>query len=273
MKITFPDKKIKEFPEGVSGLDIAKSISNSLAKEVIAVGVNGETYDATRSITQDAEIKLYKWDDEEGKHAFWHSSAHLMAEVLELFYPGVKLGIGPTIENGFYYDIDLPEGKSISDNDFKKIEGKMLEVARGKHQFIRTEQSKDEALKYFTEKDDEYKIELISELEDGTITFYKQNNFTDLCKGPHLPNTGHIKAVKLMKIAGAYWRGDEKRKQLTRVYGISFPKQKMLDEYLVMLEEAMKRDHRKIGKELELFAFSQRVGQGLTLVTKRSAIA
>lgn len=271
MKITFPDKKIKEFPEGVSGLDIAKSISNSLAKEVIAVGVNGETYDATRSITQDAEIKLYKWDDEEGKHAFWHSSAHLMAEVLELFYPGVKLGIGPTIENGFYYDIDLPEGKSISDNDFKKIEGKMLEVARGKHQFIRTEQSKDEALKYFTEKDDEYKIELISELEDGTITFYKQNNFTDLCKGPHLPNTGHIKAVKLMKIAGAYWRGDEKRKQLTRVYGISFPKQKMLDEYLVMLEEAMKRDHRKIGKELELFAFSQRVGQGLPLWLPKGA--
>ncbi len=271
MKITFPDKKVKEYPEGVSGLDIAKSISNSLAKEVIAVGVNGETWDATRPITQDAEIKLYKWDDEEGKHAFWHSSAHLMAEVLEHFYPGVKLGIGPTIENGFYYDIDLPEGKSISDNDFKKIEAKMLEIARGKHPYVREEQPKADALKYFTEKGDEYKIELISELEDGTITFYKQNDFTDLCKGPHLPNTGHIKAVKLMKIAGAYWRGDETRKQLTRVYGISFPKQKMLDEYLVMLEEAMKRDHRKIGKELELFAFSQRVGQGLPLWLPKGA--
>ncbi len=271
MKITFPDKKVKEFPEGTSGFEIAKSISNSLAKEVIAVGVNGQTWDATRPITQDAEIKLYKWDDEEGKHAFWHSSAHLMAEVLEHFYPGVKLGIGPTIENGFYYDIDLPEGKSISDNDFKKIEAKMLEIARGKHPYLREEQSKAEALKYFTEKGDEYKIELISELEDGTITFYKQNNFTDLCRGPHLPDTGHIKAVKLMKIAGAYWRGDEKRKQLTRVYGISFPKQKMLDEYLVMLEEAMKRDHRKIGKELELFAFSQRVGQGLPLWLPKGA--
>ena len=271
MNITFPDKKVKEFPEGVSGLDIAKSISNSLAKEIIAVGVNGETWDATRPITQDADIKLYKWDDEEGKHAFWHSSAHLMAEVLEHFYPGVKLGIGPTIENGFYYDIDLPEGKSISDNDFKKIEAKMLEIARGKHPYVREEQPKEDALKFFTEKGDEYKIELISELEDGTITFYKQNNFTDLCKGPHLPNTGFIKAVKLMKIAGAYWRGDENRKQLTRVYGISFPKQKMLEEYLKMLEEAMKRDHRKIGKELELFAFSPRVGQGLPLWLPKGA--
>ncbi len=271
MKITFPDNTVREFQEGVNGIDIAKSISNSLAKEVIAVGVNDETWDATRPITQDSAIKLYKWNDEEGKHAFWHSSAHLMAEVLELFYPGVKLGIGPTIENGFYYDIDLPEGASISDNDFKRIEKKMLEIARGKHNYIREEQSKQEALDYFSKKGDEYKLELISELEDGTITFYKQHNFTDLCRGPHLPHTGHIKAVKLMKIAGAYWRGDEKRKQLTRVYGISFPKQKLLDEYLQLLEEAKKRDHRKIGKELELFTFSQRVGQGLPLWLPKGA--
>ncbi len=271
MKITFPDNTVREFQEGVNGIDIAKSISNSLAKEVIAIGVNDETWDATRPITQDAAIKLYKWNDEEGKHAFWHSSAHLMAEVLELFYPGVKLGIGPTIENGFYYDIDLPEGTSISDNDFKRIEKKMLEIARGKHDYIRKEQSKQEALDYFTQKGDEYKLELISELEDGTITFYKQNNFTDLCRGPHLPHTGHIKAVKLMKIAGAYWRGDEKRKQLTRVYGISFPKQKLLDEYIKLLEEAKKRDHRKIGKELELFTFSKRVGQGLPLWLPKGA--
>ncbi len=271
MKITFPDKTQREYNEGVSGLEIAKSISNSLAKEVIAVGVNGEIWDATRPITEDADIKLFKWQDAEGKHAFWHSSAHLMAEALEFFYPGVKLGIGPTIENGFYYDIDLPEGKSISDSDFPKIEKKMLEIARGKHSYVRTDKSKNEAIEYFTEKNDEYKLELISELEDGTITFYQQNNFTDLCKGPHLPHTGHIKAIKLMKIAGAYWRGDEKRKQLTRVYGITFPKQKLLDEYLQLLEEAKKRDHRKIGKELELFAFSQRVGQGLPLWLPKGA--
>jgi threonyl-tRNA synthetase len=272
MRIIFPDKKVKEYPVGVNGLEIAKSLSNSLAKEVVAVGVNGEIYDASRPIMQDAEIQLYKWEDEEGKHAFWHSSAHLMAEALEFFYPGVKLGIGPTIENGFYYDIDLPEGASISDSDFKKIEDKMLEMAREKCPFIRTEVSKEEALKYFSEKGDEYKLELISELTDGTITFYKQGNFTDLCRGPHLPDTGFIKAVKLMKIAGAYWRGDEKRKQLTRVYGISFPKQKLLEDYLVLLEEALKRDHRKIGKELELFAFSQRVGQGLPLWLPKGAL-
>jgi threonyl-tRNA synthetase len=271
MKITFPDKKVKEYPDGVNGLDIANSLSNSLAKEVIAVTVNGEIYDATRPITSDAEIKLHKWEDEEGKHAFWHSSAHIMAEALEFFYPGIKLGIGPTIENGFYYDVDLPEGKSISDSDFKKIEDKMLEISRSKSPFVRSLISKADALKYFTEKGDEYKIELISELEDGTISLYKQGNFTDLCRGPHLPDTGFVKAVKLMKIAGAYWRGDEKRKQLTRIYGISFPKQKLLDDYLQLLEEAMKRDHRKIGKELELFAFSQRVGQGLPLWLPKGA--
>ena len=272
IKITFPDNNSREYSKGVSGIDIAKSLSNSLAKEIIAVEVNSTTQDATLPINEDANIKLFKWQDEEGKHTFWHSSAHLMAEALESFYPGVKLGIGPTIENGFYYDIELPEGKSISDNDFPKIEKKMLEMARQKNAFIRTEKTKAEALAYFEEKGDEYKTELISELEDGTITFYHQGNFTDLCRGPHLPNTGFIKAVKLLKIAGAYWRGDENRKQLTRVYGISFPKQKMLDEYLKMLEEALKRDHRKLGKELELFTFSKRVGQGLPLWLPKGAM-
>jgi threonyl-tRNA synthetase len=272
MKITFPDKKVREYPDGATGLDIANSLSNSLAKEVIAVGVNGEIYDANRPITEDAEIKLFKWDDDEGKHAFWHSSAHLMAEALEFFYPGVKLGIGPAIENGFYYDVDLPAGTGISDNDFKKLEEKMLELARTKSPFVRSQVSKQEAMQFYTQKGDEYKTELISELEDGTISLYKHGNFTDLCRGPHLPDTGYIKAVKLMKIAGAYWRGDEKRKQLTRVYGISFPKQKLLDDYLVLLEEAMKRDHRKIGKELELFAFSPRVGQGLPLWLPKGAL-
>ncbi len=272
IKITFPDNSVREFSEGVNAIDIAKSLSNSLAKEIVAIEVNGETWDANRPINENASIKLFKFQDEEGKHAFWHSSAHIMAEALEFFYPGVKLGIGPTIENGFYYDIDLPEGKSISDNDFKKIEQKILELARQKNNFVRTKKSKAEALDYFEKKGDEYKLELISELEDGTITFYEQGNFTDLCRGPHLPNTGLVKAVKLLKIAGAYWRGDEKRKQLTRVYGISFPKQKMLEEYLQMLEEALKRDHRKIGKELELFTFSQRVGQGLPLWLPKGAM-
>ncbi|MEN8121149.1 MAG: threonine--tRNA ligase [Bacteroidota bacterium] len=272
IKITFPDNNVKEFPEGVNGIDIAKSLSNSLAKEIVAIEVNGETWDATRPINVDASIKLFKFQDKEGKHAFWHSSAHIMAEAIESFYPGVKLAIGPTIENGFYYDIDLPEGKSISDNDFPKIEKKMLELARQKNNFVRTEKSKEDALTHYKEKGDEYKIELISELEDGTITFYQQGNFTDLCRGPHLPNTGLIKAVKLLKIAGAYWRGDENRKQLTRVYGISFPKQKLLEEYLKMLEEALKRDHRKIGKELELFTFSKRVGQGLPLWLPKGAM-
>ena len=272
IKITFPDNSVREYNKGITGIEIAKSISNSLAKEIIAVSVDGETWDNTRPINDDASIKLHKWEDKEAKHAFWHSSAHLMAETLESFYPGIKLAIGPTIENGFYYDVDLPEGKTISDNDFPKIEKKMLELARQKNSFVRSEISKAEAIEYFTKKDDEYKLELISELEDGTITLYKQGNFTDLCRGPHLANTGYIKAIKLMKIAGAYWRGDENRKQLTRVYGISFPKQKMLTEYLEMLEEAKKRDHRKIGKELELFAFSQRVGQGLPLWLPKGAM-
>ena len=272
IKITFPDGAVKEYKEGITGLEIAESISPRLAKEVIAVGFNGKTIDATLPLNEDGEIKLYKFEDEEGKHAFWHSSAHVMAEAIEFFYPGTKFGIGPTIENGFYYDIELPEGKTLSENDFKKIEDKMLEIARGKHKFIRREVSKDEAIKTFEEKGDNYKLELISELEDGTITFYTQNNFTDLCRGPHLPNTSYIKAVKLLNIAGAYWRGDEHNKQLTRVYGITFPKQKMLTEYLQMLEEAMKRDHRKLGKELELFTFSEKVGKGLPLWLPKGAM-
>ncbi len=272
IKITFPDNSVREYEQGVSSIDVAKSISGGLAKQIIAATINGEDIDANMPINQDSTIQLHKWGSKEGKHAFWHTSAHIMAEALEILYPGVKLGIGPAIENGFYYDIDLPEGTSISDKDFPKIEKKIIEIARGKHVLQRTEKSKEEALEYFTEKGDEYKTELISELEDGTITFYSQNNFTDLCRGPHLPNTGLIKAVKLLNIAGAFWRGDEKRKQLTRVYGISFPKQKLLTEYLTMLEEAKKRDHRKIGKELELFTFSQKVGQGLPLWLPKGAM-
>ena len=264
IKITFPDKNVREFQEGVTGYDIASSLSNSLAKEVLAITVNGEVWDITRPITKDSTIKLHKWDDAEGKHAFWHSSAHLMAEALEAIYPGVKFGIGPAIENGFYYDVDLG-GTSISDADLSKVEAKMKELVQTKNPYLRSEVSKVEALKYFTEKGDPYKIELISELADGTITFYKQGKFTDLCRGPHLPDTSPIKAIKLLTLAGAYWRGNEKNKQLTRIYGVTFPKQKMLDEYLEMLEQAKLRDHRKIGKELELFTFSQKVGQGLPL--------
>jgi len=272
IKITFPDNSVREYEQGVSSIDVAKSISSRLSKEIIASTINGVDVDANLPINQDSTIQLHKWESKEGKHAFWHTSAHIMAEALEILYPGVKLGIGPAIENGFYYDIDLPEGTSISDKDFPKIETKMLEIARGKHVLTRKEMPKAEALKYYTEKGDEYKVELISDLEDGTITFYSQNNFTDLCRGPHLPNTGHIKAIKMLNIAGAFWRGDEKRKQLTRVYGISFPKQKLLTEYLLMLEEAKKRDHRKIGKELELFTFSKKVGQGLPLWLPKGAM-
>jgi threonyl-tRNA synthetase len=271
IKITFPDNSVREFEEGVCGYDIAKSISSRLAKEVLSITVNNELWDITRPINIDATIKLHKWEDEDGKHAFWHSSAHLMAEALQELYPGVKFGIGPAIENGFYYDVDLGEGKQITDADFVKIEKKMQELASQKNRYNREEVSKDKALKYFSSKDEEYKVELINELEDGTISFYKQGNFTDLCRGPHLPDTGLIKAIKILSVAGAYWRGDEKRKQLTRVYGITFPKKKMLDEYLEMLEEAKKRDHRKIGKELELFMFSQRVGQGLPLWLPKGA--
>lgn len=272
VKITFPDNNIKEFKKGINAYEIAKSISHGLVKEVLSVGINGETYDLTRPINDDSKIVFYKWNDKEGKHAFWHSSAHLMAEAIETLYPGVKLWVGPAVENGFYYDIDLPEGQTITDKDFPVLEKKMIELAQQKNNYVRSEVAKKEALKFYTEKGDRYKIDLIEGLEDGTITFYKQGNFTDLCRGPHLPNTGYIKAVKIMSIAGAYWKGDEKNKQLTRVYGISFPKQKLLNEYLVMLEEAKKRDHRKIGKELELFTFSSRVGQGLPLWLPKGAM-
>ena len=271
VKITLPDNSVREYESGVTGLEIAKSISPRLAKEVLSISVNEQTWDLTRPITEDASIKLYKWEDEEGKHAFWHSSAHLMAEALEALYPGMKFGIGPSIENGFYYDVDPGEDVVLRDADIPKIEAKMKELARQKNTYVRTDVTKAEALSYFNDKGDEYKLELINELEDGTITFYKQGEFTDLCRGPHLPSTEQIKAVKVLSIAGAYWRGDETRKQLTRIYGITFPKQKMLDEYLVKLEEAQKRDHRKIGKELELFAFSQRVGQGLPLWLPKGA--
>ncbi len=271
VKITLPDSSVREYESGVTGLEIAKSISPRLAKEVLSISVNEQTWDLTRPITKDASIKLYKWEDEEGKHAFWHSSAHLMAEALEALFPGMKFGIGPSIENGFYYDVDPGEDVVLRDTDIPKIEAKMKELARQKNAYVRTDVTKAEALSYFNNKGDEYKLELINELEDGTITFYKQGEFTDLCRGPHLPSTEQIKAVKVLSIAGAYWRGDETRKQLTRVYGITFPKQKMLDEYLVKLEEAQKRDHRKIGKELELFAFSQRVGQGLPLWLPKGA--
>ncbi len=270
IKITFPDGNVREYPQGVSGLEIAKSISERLANDVLSVTVNGEVWDLTRGITTDATVKLHKWDDEQGKHAFWHSSAHLMAEAIESLYPGVKFGIGPSIESGFYYDIDFDK-YSISEEDLPKIEEKMMEFVRAKQPITRKEVSKAEALKTFTDKGDQYKVELITDLEDGTISFYTQGDFTDLCRGPHLPDTGYIKAVKLLSVAGAYWRGNENNKMLTRIYGITFPQKKLLDEYLVMLEEAKKRDHRKIGKELELFAFSQSVGPGLPLWLPRGA--
>ena len=271
VKITLPDNSVREYEDGITGLGIAQSISSRLAKEVLAISVNGETWDLTRPIHTDASIKLCKWEDDVGKLAFWHSSAHLMAEALEALYPGMKFGIGPSIENGFYYDVDPGDDVVLRDADIPKIEAKMKELASKKNEYLRREVSKAEALTYFNAKDDEYKIELIQDLEDGTITFYEQGEFTDLCRGPHLPTTEMIKAVKVLSIAGAYWRGDEKRKQLTRLYGITFPKQKLLDEYLVQLEEAQKRDHRKIGKELELFAFSQNVGQGLPLWLPKGA--
>jgi len=270
IKITFPDNNVREFPAGVTGMEIAKSLSDRLAKEVLSITVNGQVLDLTRPITQDSTIKLHKWDDEEGKHAFWHSSAHLMAEALEVTFPGVKLGIGPAIESGFYYDIDLGD-RSMTEADLIKVEEKMVELAREKQEYIRRDVSKDEALKTYTQKGDPYKVELINDLQDGTITFYTQGQFTDLCRGPHLPDTSYIKAVKLLSIAGAYWRGNEKNKMLTRIYGITFPQKKLLDEYLVMLEEAKKRDHRKLGKELELFTFSSRVGAGLPLWLPKGA--
>ena len=264
INITFPDGSVREFAKGTNGLQVAESISSRLAQEVLAITVNEQVWDLSRPITDDASIKLHKWDDEEAKHAYWHSSAHLMAEALQELYPGMKFGIGPAIENGFYYDVD-PGTAVIKEADLVTIEAKMQELAARKEAIVRQDVSKVDALKMFEAKGDEYKVELISDLEDGTITLYSQGNFTDLCRGPHLPNTGEIKAVKLLSVAGAYWRGDEKRKMLTRIYGITFPKKKMLDEYLTLLEEAKKRDHRKIGRELELFTFSEMVGKGLPL--------
>ena len=280
INITFPDGSVRAFEKGVTGYEIAKSISPRLAEEVLAVAVKpatdttvgkGVTYDLNRPIEEDSSIVLLKWDDDEGKRVFWHSSSHLMAEALEDIFPGVKFGIGPAIENGFYYDVDLG-GRQITDADFAKIEKRMLELAREKQDFVRQDVSKAAALKHFEETGDKYKCELISELADGTITYYTNGHFTDLCRGPHLRNTEVIKAVKLTAIAGAYWRGDEKREQLTRIYGITFPKKSMLDEYLVLLEEAKKRDHRKLGKEMELFTFSSRVGLGLPLWLPRGAV-
>jgi threonyl-tRNA synthetase len=265
IKITFPDGSAKEYKEGISSLEIAENISPGLAREVYSATVNGEIWDLTRPVTMDATLKLHKWEDEEAKYAFWHSSAHLMAGALESLYPGIKFGIGPAIDMGFYYDVDPVDGKLITDADLEAIEKKMQEHAAKNLVFSRREVSKKEALDIFTKKGDEYKTELISELEDGTITLYTHGEFTDLCRGPHLPSTEPIKAIKLTSVAGAYWRGDEKRKMLTRIYGITFPKQKMLDEYLVFMEEARKRDHRRIGRELELFTFSPKVGMGLPL--------
>ena len=264
IKITFPDNSVREYAEGTTAMQIAESISSRLAQEVLAASVNGEVWDLTRPINQDATVKLFKWDDEEGKHAFWHSSAHLMAEALQELYPGIKFGIGPAIENGFYYDVD-PGDAVIKDSDFATIEAKMMELVAKKEAIVRKDISKADALKMFGDRGEEYKVELINELEDGTITTYTQGAFTDLCRGPHIPNTSYIKAVKVLSVAGAYWRGDETRKQLVRLYAITFPKKKLLDEYLTLLEEAKKRDHRKIGKELDLFMFSDTVGKGLPM--------
>jgi len=272
INITFPDKSVREYQKGVTGHEIAMSIHSGLAKDVLSITVNGELWDIMRPIEQDAHILLHKWDDEHGKHAFWHSSAHLMAESIEALFPGTKFGIGPAIDQGFYYDIDLPDDRILTDADLPAIEKKMKELASQKEIYSRREVSKNEALDYFGKKGDEYKLELIEDLEDGTISFYSQGNFTDLCRGPHLPDTSKIKAIKLLSLAGAYWRGDIKRKQLTRVYGITFPKQNLLEEYLDLLEKAKERDHRKVGKELELFTFSQKVGMGLPLWLPRGAI-
>ena len=264
IKITLPDGAVKNFPHGSSAMDVALSISEGLARNVLAAEVNGEVWDANRSIVNDASLKLLTWNDEDGKSTFWHSSAHLMAEALEGLYPGIKFGIGPAIEHGYYYDVDFGE-QEFDGTQLEKIEQRMLELARQKNIYQRQDISKSNAVAYFKEKDDKYKLDLLEGLEDGSITLYKQGEFTDLCKGPHIPHTGFIKAIKLLSVAGAYWRGDEKSKQLTRIYGITFPKQKELTEYLHLLEEAKKRDHRKLGKELELFTFSEKVGMGLPL--------
>ena len=269
VKVTFPDGSVREYAKGTTAFQVAESISPRLAADSLAAEVNGATVDMMRPIDSDCSIKFFKWDDAEGKHAFWHTSSHLLAEALEALYPGIKFGIGPAIDNGFYYDVDSPV--AITEADLETIEQKMVELSRNKEQLVRTEVSKAEALKTFTEKGDQYKVELITDLEDGTISFYTNGAFTDLCRGPHIPNTGYIKAIKLTSVAGAYWRGNEKNKMLTRIYGVSFPKKSMLDEHLALLEEAKKRDHRKLGKELELFMFSQRVGQGLPMWLPKGA--
>lgn len=270
INITFPDSSVRQYEKGVNGIEIAKSISPRLAADVLAVMVDGKVVDLERPIENDATVRLLKWEDDEAKKVFWHSSSHLMAQALEELYPGIKFGIGPAIETGFYYDVDLGE-RTLTEADLKTIENKMIELARSKEHFVRQDVSKAEAMKKYTEKGDEYKCELIRDLEDGTITFYTNGSFTDLCRGPHLMDTSVIKAVKLTSIAGAYWRGNEKNKMLTRIYGVTFPKKSMLDEYLKLMEEAKKRDHRKLGKELELFAFSPRVGAGLPLWLPRGA--
>lgn len=271
IKVTLPDGSAREYPRGATGLDIASSISEGLARNVLAAKVNGEVWDATRKINTDATVQLLTWNDLEGKAAFWHSSAHLLAEALEAMYDGVKFGIGPPIENGFYYDVDFGD-REFSSDELQAIENKMQELARQKNAYIRKDISKADAVQYFTKKGDEYKLDLLEGLEDGTITFYQQGNFVDLCRGPHIPDTGFIKAVKLTTVAGAYWRGDETRKQLTRIYGISFPKQKELKEYLELVEQARQRDHRKLGKELDLFTFSEKVGMGLPLWLPKGAL-
>jgi threonyl-tRNA synthetase len=264
INITLPDGSVRAYDRGISSMQIAQSISEGLARNVLAAEVDGQVWDASRPIEQDAHMKLLTWNDIAGKNTFWHSSAHLMAEALEALYPGTKFGIGPAIETGFYYDVDFGD-REFSSDEFKKIEDKIIELAKTKEEFIRKPVSKADAIEYFTEKGDEYKLDLIKDLPDGSITFYSQGSFTDLCRGPHIPNTGFIKAVKLMSVAGAYWRGDESRKQLTRIYGVTFPKASELTDYLHLIEEAKKRDHRKLGKELELFAFSEKVGMGLPL--------
>ena len=271
INISLPDGKVIKAQQGICALEIAKTISEGLARNILSASVNNEVWDINRPINQDCSLKLHTFNDIEGKKCFWHSSAHLMAEALEYLYPGIKLGIGPAIDNGFYYDVDLGDDRKISSDDFPKIEEKMLALAREKNSFNRKEINKQEAINYFKQKGDEYKIELLNDLNDGDITFYTQGNFTDLCKGPHIDNTGRIKAIKLLNIAGAYWRGDESRKQMTRIYGVSFQKQKELTAHLEMLEEAKKRDHRKIGKEMELFTFSKKVGQGLPLWLPKGA--
>ena len=271
IKIKLPDGSVREYAQGTTGMDIALSISEGLARNVLAAKLNGKIVDASLPINEDSDFQLLTWNDTDGKATFWHSSAHLLAEAIEALYPGTKFGIGPAIDTGFYYDIDMGD-KTLSSDDFKKIEDKVLELARQKNEYQRTAVSKEDAIKYFEEKGDEYKLELLEGLEDGSITFYQQGNFTDLCRGPHIPNTGFIKAVKLMSVAGAYWRGDITRKQMTRVYAVTFPKQKELEEYLVLLEEAKRRDHRKLGKELELFAFSEKVGMGLPLWLPKGAM-